>query len=59
MRKKINLLELIAMHPDDINNYLGSVETVEFIEDVKYTLQQNVPQQVIQDTINKLQTLIK
>jgi putative heme degradation protein len=34
----MNLLELIAKGPEEIESYLGDVTTVQFIEDVKMSL---------------------
>lgn len=52
------LLNLIDQKESHIDQYLGDVTTAEFIEDVKELLAVNINKQIIQQTIDKLNSLI-
>ena len=52
------LLNLIDQKESLIDQYLGDITTAEFIEDVKELLAVNINKQIIQQTIDKLNSLI-
>ena len=56
---KTNLFELIQLHRDAIDSYLGNVTPEDFIVDVKALMELNIDKAVIAEAITKLQLLLK
>ncbi len=58
MKTKTNLLDLIEKDEDEISNYLGGVEILEFISDVKSLVSASSDKEAIKMAIEKLQQLL-
>jgi hypothetical protein len=58
MWENTNLFDLINRPNDEIDSYLGSVSPKQFIVDVKQLIGKNINKDVIEETIQKLKTLI-